>query len=74
MLLLRHFHDGIWPAIIVGGSVLIAGIVARQGRPGVLWVLVFFIAALLGVGLNLSALMLTLTATLVLLLSARQGR
>lgn len=74
LLLLRHFREGLWPAIIVGVAVLIAGIVARQGRPGGLWIVVCFIAALLGIGLNLSAILLTFAATLVLLLSARQGR
>lgn len=74
LLLLRHFREHLWSSIIIAAAVLLAGLIARQGRPGGLWIIVMLMAALLGLGLNLSALLLTLAATLVLLFSARQGR
>jgi hypothetical protein len=74
LLLLRHFKEGIWPALIIGVAVIVAGGLARSGRPRALWVPSMLIAALLGLGHNLGALLLTLATALVLLFSVRQGR
>jgi len=74
LLLLRHAEGGLWSAAIIGGGVLIAGLLARIARPAGLWVPAMLLAALLGQGLNLSALVLTVLTALVLLFSSGRTR
>ncbi|MBL7950774.1 MAG: hypothetical protein JNM62_03540 [Flavobacteriales bacterium] len=73
-LVLRHFKEGLWPAIIIAVGVMVAGVIARVGSHRGLWIPVMLLAALLGSGYNLSFLLLTLLIMLVLLLSAGRNR
>lgn len=74
VLLLRHFKHEPWSAIIIAVAVLLSGFIGRTAHPRGLWVPVIILAALLGLGLNLSAAMLTVATALASLLSARQQR
>lgn len=74
VLLLRHFKEDLWSALIVALAVIVAGFLSRSTQPKGLWLPAIIIAGLLGMALNLSAMILTLATTLVLLLSTRQGR
>lgn len=74
LLLVRHFKEGLWPALIIAGGVIVAGLVGRSAHPRGLWVPVMLLAALLGLGLTLSALVLFAVISLVLLFSAKRGR
>jgi len=69
LLLVRHVHDHVRDAVIIAAAVMIAGFFGRDQYPRALWVPVMLLGALLGFGLNLSALMLTLASALVLLFS-----
>ncbi len=73
-LLLRHFTDGLIPAAIIAGGVMVAGLLARLGDHRGLWIPVMLLSALLGLGYNLSFVLLTLVLILVLLLSAGRNR
>ena len=74
ILLLRFFKQDHWPSVIIAGAVLASGWLGRGTHPRGLWTPVILLAALLGVGFNLSAVMLTLVIALALLFSARQER
>ena len=74
VLVLRYFHEGVLPAVIIAVGVIIAGLLGRSGQHRGLWVPVMLLAALLGLGLNLSFLVLTVLIMLVLLFSAGRGR
>ena len=74
VLVLRYFHEGVLPAVIIAVGVIIAGLLWRSGQHRGLWVPVMLLAALLGLGLNLSFLVLTVLIMLVLLFSAGRGR
>ncbi len=74
ILLLRHFEGELWPSVIIGGAVLLSGFIGRGTHPRGLWTPIILLAALIGLGLNLSALVLLVTIALALLFSARQGR
>jgi hypothetical protein len=74
LLLLRHWADAAWQAIAVALAVVLAGLLARIMRPFGLWLPVALLAALLGLGLHLSALLFTLFTALALLFSADRGR
>lgn len=73
-LVLRHFNDGLWPAVIIAAAVMVAGVIARVGSHRGLWIPVMLLAALLGLGYTLSFGLLTLLIMLVLLLSAGRDR
>ncbi|MCB0764142.1 MAG: hypothetical protein R2815_00205 [Flavobacteriales bacterium] len=74
VLLLRRFNEDLLAAGIIAVAVIIGGLLSRNAEPRGLWVPAMLIAVLLGLGSNLSALLLTTATALVLLLSARQGR
>lgn len=74
ILLLRHFRHEPWPAIIIAAAVLLSGFIGRTSHPRGVWVPVIIMAALMGLGLNLSAAMLTVATALASLFSARQQR
>ena len=71
ILLLRHVQGGLWPSIIIAGGLVIAGLLSRGNWPRGLWVPVILLAALLGLGFNLSAILLMVTTALVLLISGK---
>ncbi|MBX2972308.1 MAG: hypothetical protein KF797_04340 [Flavobacteriales bacterium] len=73
-LLLRHFKEGLVPAAIIAGGVMLAGVIARSGAHRGLWIPVMLLSALLGLGYNLSFALLTLSIMLVLLISAGRNR
>jgi hypothetical protein len=73
-LVLRHFKEGLWPSIIIAAGVMLAGVVARAGDHRGLWIPAMLLSALLGLGFNLSFVLLTLLLMLVLLLSAGRNR
>ncbi len=72
--LLRYFGDDLLHAAIIAGGLVVAGFLARGIRPFGLWLPAMLLAVLLGLGLNLSALLLTVFTTLVLLFSSDRGR
>ncbi len=74
VLVLRYFKDGLWPSIIIAVGVVLAGFLGGSGQHRGLWVPVMLLAALLGLGLNLSFVVLTLLIMLVLLFSAGRNR
>jgi hypothetical protein len=71
ILLLRHVQGGLWPSIIIACGLVIAGLLGRGTWPRGLWVRVILFAGLLGLGLNLSAIILAVTMALVLLVSGK---
>lgn len=73
-LLLRHFKEGLWPSVIVAAGVMLAGLVARTGVHRGLWIPCMLLGALLGLGYNLSFMLLTVLIMLVLLISAGRNR
>jgi len=73
-LVLRHFKEGLLPAAIIAGGVMVAGLIARTGSHRGLWIPVMLLSALLGLGYNLSFVLLTLLIMLVLLISAGRNR
>ena len=73
-LLLRHFTGGLIPAAIIAGGVMLAGGLARVGDHRGLWIPVMLLSALLGLGYNLSFVLLALVIMLVLLFSAGRNR
>jgi hypothetical protein len=74
VLVLRHFQHGWLPSVIIAAGVVMAGLLGRSGAHGALWIPVMLLAALLGLGLNLSFIVLTVVLMLVLLFSAGRGR
>lgn len=74
VLLLRFFKDDLWPSLIIAAAVIVSGMLGRSMQPRGLWLPVILMAALLGLGLNLSALVLTAIIALASLLGARQER
>ncbi len=74
ILLLHHFDGERWPSLIIGGAVVLSGFIGRGTHPRGLWTPIILMASLIGLGLNLSALVLLLVIALALLFSARQGR
>ncbi len=73
-LLLRHFDQGLLPAVIIAAGVMIAGVIARVGTHRGLWIPIMLLASLLGLGLNLSFVLLMLLIMIVLLISAGRDR
>ena len=73
-LVLRHFTEGLWPAILITAGAVLGGLLARANDRRGLWLPVMLLSALLGLGLNLSFVVLTLLIMLVLLLSAGRDR
>jgi len=71
VLLLRHMHDDLWSSMIIAGGLVLAGLLGRCNWPRGLWVPVMLLASLLGLGLNLSAIILSVIIALVLLISGR---
>ena len=60
VLVLRNFQEDIWSAVIIAVGVAVGGLIGRTGSHRGLWVPVILLATLLGLGLNLSFLVLTL--------------
>lgn len=73
-LVLRYFKEGLWPSIIIAVGVMLAGVIARTGNHRGLWIPVMLLSALLGLGFNLSFVLLTVLIMIVLLLSAGRNR
>lgn len=73
-LVLRFFHDGLLPSIIIAVGVTVAGLFGQRDHHRGLWIPVMLLATLLGLGLNLSFLVLTVLIMLVLLLGAGRSR
>ncbi len=73
-LLVRHIHDELWQPVIIGGSVIVAGLFGRNSNGRGMGVPMVMIASLLGLGFVLSAMALTLVAVLVYLLSPVKKR
>ncbi len=71
VILLRQIGSSFVLAAIIAGGMLIGGFLSRVTHPGGLWIPIVILAALLGLGLNLSALIFTLATALILLLTAR---
>ena len=71
VILLRQMGPSVVLAAIIAGGVLIGGFLSRVTHPGGLWVPIVILASLLGLGLNLSALIFTFATALILLLTAR---
>lgn len=74
ILLLRAFRDDLIPALIIAGGLILAGLLGRGTHPRGLWLPAMAFAALLGLGLNLSALLLVAVIAFALLFSARGQR
>ncbi|MBK8499142.1 MAG: hypothetical protein IPL52_10055 [Flavobacteriales bacterium] len=74
ILLLRHFRQDLWSAGIIAAAVLLSGFIGRSAHPRGLWLPAIAFAALLGLGLNLSALLLASAIALASLIGARQQR
>lgn len=72
VLVLRAFH-GPWPlAIAISAAMLVAGFVGRVVKEKDLWLPAILLAALVGMGHMLSALLVALFVGLVLLFTARR--
>ena len=74
ILLVRAFAHDVLAAGIVATGLVLAGLLGRSMQPRGLWLPVMGLGALLGLGLNLSALLLLLVTVLALLFSAGQRR
>lgn len=74
VVLLHYFRNELWPAIIIGSTVLIAGFLSRNVHPRGLWLPIVIMSALLGLGLHLSAVLLAAAIAFAALFSARQQR
>jgi hypothetical protein len=72
LLLLRYTADAFWEAVVLAAGMVLAGLLSSQVRPHALWLPSFLLAGLLGLGLNLSALVLGVAVLLALLF--RSGR
>ena len=68
-LLLRHLHDQWWQSAMIVVAVIVAGFMGRNDNGRGLALPVVLVAALLGHGLVLSAIALTLVAIVLYLLS-----
>lgn len=74
VVVLHQFKEGLWPSVIIAVGVIIGGLLSRVDQLRGLWVPVMLLAALLGLGLNLSFCLFTVVLVLVLLFSAGRGR
>lgn len=74
VLLLRHFRDDLVVACIIAAGLVVAGLAGRGMHPRGLWVPLMLLAALLGLGLNFSFVVLAAVIALAALLSARSRR
>lgn len=74
ILLLRAFRNDLTASIIIAAGLVLAGLLGRGTHPRGLWLPTMAFAALLGLGLNLSALLLMAVIALALLFSARGQR
>lgn len=74
VVLLQYFRNDLWPAIIIGSTVLLAGFISRNVHPRGLWLPIVIMSALLGLGLHLSAVLLAAAIALAALFSGRQQR
>lgn len=68
-LLVRHLHDAWWQPVLIAAAVIIAGFFDRSSDGRGMGVPLMLVASLLGLGLVLSAVALTVVAVLVFLLS-----
>ncbi|MBK7286440.1 MAG: hypothetical protein IPI95_04660 [Flavobacteriales bacterium] len=68
-LLVRSFHQEWWQPLVIAFAVIVAGFFDRNDNGRGLVVPIMLIATLLGLGLILSALVLTVVALLVFMLS-----
>lgn len=66
LLLVRYLQNDRWSAIIIAASVLIAGVIVAKSNTRAAVLPMILLAALLGFGLNLSALVLAIASVLVL--------
>jgi|SRR5690606_9328774 hypothetical protein len=73
LLLLRHWQGAWLHAAAISVGLIIAGLLARNVHPRGLWVPCILIAALIGLGLHLSALLLAIIAGLALLISGERS-
>ncbi|HRN37825.1 MAG TPA: hypothetical protein PLV70_09990 [Flavobacteriales bacterium] len=73
-LLVRHIHSEVWQPVLIAVAVIIAGFFGRTGNGRSMGVPMMMIAALLGLNLMLSAIVLTAVAVLVYLLSPVKKR
>lgn len=74
ILLLRSFREHLIAALIIAIGLVLAGLLGRGTHPRGLWMPAMAFAALLGLGLNLSAVLLVAVIALALLFSARGQR
>ena len=74
VVLLHYFRNELWPSIIIGSTVLLAGFLSRSVHPRGLWLPIVIMSALLGLGLHLSAVLLAAAIAFAALFSARQQR
>lgn len=75
LLLLLHFrHDQLTHTVAISVAVLLAGALSARASKRTVWLPAILVGALLGLGLNLSAGMLTFAATLVLVLDRSSSR
>ncbi len=73
LLLLRLWQEA-WPqAVAITAGLLIAGLLSRSVHPRGLWVPAMLIAALIGMGLHLSALLLFLITMVALLIGSERS-
>lgn len=70
----HRFEDALPAAIVIAAGVMLAGLIARVSGQRGLWIPVTLLASLLGLGYNLSFVLLTVLIMLVLLLSAGRDR
>ena len=73
-LMMRHLHEPAWRYGLLGLAVVIGALAGRSVHPHGLWVPVIVLAALLGSGWALTALMLALGLFLLLFLSPTERR
>ncbi|MDX9749659.1 MAG: hypothetical protein RBT71_01075 [Flavobacteriales bacterium] len=72
VLVLRHWPGGWAQAAAITAALIIAGLLARNVHPRGLWVPGVLLAALVGLGLHLSALLFFLVTVLAVLLSGER--